>query len=100
MTLSYRAQKILEENISWPRINIAYLHDNDIETIVKCFKYLIDNDMSYKINEIDAWSNTYFLGLHEQTRQYILMMAKVVKHRFLKPNKKLHRYSQCLGSNL
>jgi len=82
MTLSYRAQKILEDNISFPRINIAYLHDNDIESIVKCFKYLIDNDMDYTLNDIDVWSNKYFLGLHEQTRQYIFEMAKAVKHTF------------------
>jgi len=81
MTLSYRAQRILRYNIQWPRINVTTLHENDVVRIEKNFKYMIDNDMDYTINEVDAWLNTHFMGVHEDTRQHILEIAKDVKHR-------------------
>jgi len=78
MTLSYRAQKILEDNIQWPRINITTLHEDDIQRMEKVFKYLIDNDMDYEINEVDAWLNMHFMGVHEDTREHIFEIATEV----------------------
>ena len=80
MTLSNRAQRILRYNIQWGRINTTTLHPNDIERMEKVFKYLIDNNMGYEINEMDAWLNMHFLGVHEDTRQHLLDISKEVKY--------------------
>ncbi len=80
MTLSNRAIRILRYNIQWPRINVTTLHEDDIQRIEKCFKYLIDHDMEYEINEMDGWLNSHFMGFHERTRQHILDIAREIKY--------------------
>jgi len=81
MPLSNEVKCRLEESINWPRINVAMLHPKDIEGLEKSFSELIDNGMDYLIDDMDAWLRTYFMGEHEDTRKFILDLAKQVKDR-------------------
>ncbi len=80
MTLSPKAQRILRYNIQWPRINVTTLHEDDIQRLERCFKYLMDHDMEYEINEMDAFLNMHFMGVHERTQEHILDIAKEIKY--------------------
>lgn len=76
--ISTRAKRILEKRIHWLRINVTTLHENDIERLERMFRYLIDNDMEYSIDDVDEWLRLHFMGFHEETRQHILDIAKQV----------------------
>ena len=79
MPLSNEVKCRLEEAINWPRINVAMLHPRDIENIENAFRGLIENGMDYSIDDMDVWLKTYFIGQHEETRKFILTLAKEVK---------------------
>ena len=79
MPLSNEVKCKLEETINWPRINVAMLPPRDIENIENAFRGLIENGMDYSIDDMDIWLKTYFIGQHEETRKFILKLAKEVK---------------------
>ena len=79
MPLSNEVKCRLEQAINWPRINVAMLHPKDIEGLENAFRGLIDNDMDYLIDDMDVWLKTYFVGQHEETRKFILKIAREVK---------------------
>jgi len=79
MPLSNELKCRLEEAINWPRINVGILHPRDIENIENAFRGLIENGMDYSIDDMDVWLKTYFIGQHEDTRKFILKLAKEVK---------------------
>ena len=74
--ISTRAKRILEKRIHWLRLNVTTLHENDIERLERMFRYLIDNDMEYSVDDMDKWLRLHFMGLHQETRQHILDIAK------------------------
>ncbi len=61
------------------KINVAMLHPRDIENIENAFRGLIENRMDYSIDDMGVWLKTYFIGQHEDTREFILKLAKEVK---------------------
>ena len=79
MTLPIEIRTYLEM-FSWHSINPAMLHPLDIERLEKHFRFMIkERGLNYKIEDIEAWSKTFFLGFHESTRQHIIEIAKNVK---------------------
>ena len=75
MTLPFRTKRILHHYLQWPSINVCMLNEGNITKLEILFKYLIEHDMIYTINDMDSWLKQHFEGNYKDTREHILSIA-------------------------